>query len=70
MSGVSFFPHTDAVYAQAPYESVNKEEYDKLISSMPATIDFGKLSEYEKEDGTKGTQEFSCVGDVCEVVDV
>jgi len=70
MSGVSFFPHTDAVYAQAPYESVNKEEYDKLVSSMPATIDFGKLSEYEKEDGTKGTQEFSCVGDVCEVVDV
>ena len=70
MSGVSFFPHTDAVYAQAPYEEINKEEYDKLVSSMPTTIDFSKLSEYEKEDGTKGTQEFSCVGDVCEVVDV
>ena len=70
MSGVSFFPHSDAVYAQAPYESIDKEKYDKLVSSMPSTIDFAKLSEYEKEDGTKGTQEFSCVGDVCEVVDV
>ena len=70
MSGVSFFPHSDAVYAQAPYESIDKSEYDKLVSSMPATIDFSKLSDYEKEDGTKGTQEFSCVGDVCEVVDV
>ena len=70
MSGVSFFPHSDAVYAQAPYESIDKSEYYKLVSSMPATIDFSKLSDYEKEDGTKGTQEFSCVGDVCEVVDV
>ena len=70
MSGVSFFPHSDAVYAQAPYEAIDKEEYEKLVASMPPTIDFSKLSEYEKEDGTKGTQEFSCVGDVCEVVDV
>ena len=70
MSGVSFFPHSDAVYTQAPYEAINKEEYDSLVALMPATIDFSKLSEYEKEDGTKGTQEFSCVGDVCEVVDV
>jgi ribonucleoside-diphosphate reductase alpha chain len=70
MSGVSFFPHSDAVYAQAPYESIDKSEYNELVASMPATIDFSKLSDYEKEDGTKGTQEFSCVGDVCEVVDV
>ena len=70
MSGVSFFPHTDAIYTQAPYEAIDKETYDTLILSMPETIDFGKLSEFEKEDNTKGTQEFSCVGDVCEVVDV
>ena len=70
MSGVSFFPHSDAMYTQAPYESIDEDAYDKLVLSMPHNIDFGKLSEYEKEDGTKGTQEFSCVGDVCEVVDV
>ena len=70
MSGVSFFPHTDAVYTQAPYEAIDKKTYDTLISSMPETIDFAKLNEYELEDNTKGTQEFSCVGDVWEVVDV
>ena len=67
---MSFFPHSDAVYSQAPYESIDEDAYNKLVLSMPDNIDFGKLSEYEKEDGTKGTQEFSCVGDVCEVVDV
>ena len=67
---MSFFPHTDAVYTQAPYEAIDKKTYDTLISSMPETIDFAKLNEYELEDNTKGTQEFSCVGDVCEVVDV
>jgi len=70
MSGVSFFPHSDAVYTQAPYEEIDETTYSDLLSRMPEEIDFYKLQEYEKEDNTKGTQEFSCVGDVCEVVDV
>jgi len=70
MSGVSFFPHSDAVYTQAPYEEVDEATYHDLLASMPKDIDFYKLQEYEKEDTTKGTQEFSCVGDVCELVDV
>ena len=70
MSGVSFFPHSDAVYTQAPYEEVDEATYHDLLASMPKEIDFYKLQEYEKEDTTKGTQEFSCVGDVCELVDV
>ncbi len=70
MSGVSFFPHSDAVYTQAPYEEIDEITYSDLLSRMPEEIDFYKLQEYEKEDNTKGTQEFSCVGDVCEVVDV
>ena len=70
MSRVSFFPHSDAVYTQAPYEEVDETTYHDLLASMPKDIDFYKLQEYEKEDTTKGTQEFSCVGDVCELVDV
>ena len=70
MSGVSFFPHSDAVYTQAPYEEVDEATYHELLASMTKEIDFYKLQEYEKEDTTKGTQEFSCVGDVCELVDV
>jgi len=70
MSGVSFFPYSDAVYMQAPYEAVDEKTYNELLTKMPSEIDFYKLQEYEKEDTTKGTQEFSCVGDFCEVVDV
>jgi len=70
MSGVSFFPYSDAVYMQAPYEAVDEKTYNELLTNMPSEIDFYKLQEYEKEDTTKGTQEFSCLGDFCEVVDV
>ena len=41
---------------------ISNENYDVLRNAIE--------QEYEKEDTTKGTQEFSCVGDFCEVVDV
>ena len=37
---------------------------------MPEKIDWSKLSEYEQEDNTLGTQTLACTGDVCEVVDI
>ena len=37
---------------------------------MPKTIDFSKLSEYEKEDHTSGNRELACRAGVCEVVDI
>ena len=33
-------------------------------------IDWSKLSEYEQEDNTHGSQTLNCSGDVCEVVDI
>jgi ribonucleoside-diphosphate reductase alpha chain len=70
MSGVSFLPHSDHTYQQAPYQDVTKEDYEVLLAQMPAKIDWSKLSEYEKEDGTKSSQTFACSGDVCEIVDL
>ena len=70
MSGVSFLPHSDHTYQQAPYQDCSKEEYIELLSTMPKKIDWGKLSEYEQEDNTKSSQTFACSGDVCEVVDI
>lgn len=70
MSGVSFLPHSDHTYQQAPYQDATKEEYEALLAIMPAKIDWAKLSEYEKEDGTKSSQTFACSGDVCEIVDL
>ncbi len=70
MSGVSFLPHSDHTYQQAPYQDCSEEEYKDLLNTMPKSIDWSKLSEYEQEDNTKSSQTFACSGDVCEVVDI
>ncbi len=69
VSGVSFLPHSDHSYQQAPYQEVNQREYEELLAVMPPKIDWTKLSDYEKEDTSKGTQTFACVGS-CEIVDL
>ena len=70
MSGVSFLPHSDHTYQQAPYQDCTKEEYEELLAKMPESIDWSKLSEYEQEDNTIAMQTMACTGDVCEVVDI
>ena len=70
MSGVSFLPYDDHIYQQAPYQECSKTDYETLLSIMPSTIDWTKLSGYEKEDNTSGSQTLSCSGDSCEIVDL
>jgi len=70
MSGVSFLPHTDHTYAQAPYQEVSKEVYEGTVAKMPLDIDWSRLVDYEKEDRTAGMQTFACSGDSCEIVDL
>lgn len=70
MSGVSFLPHSDHTYQQAPYQDCTKHEYEMLLSVMPDKIDWAKLSEYETEDTSKGTSTFACSGGICEIVDL
>ena len=70
MSGVSFLPHSDHTYQQAPYQDCTVEEYKALLKEMPQKIDWTKLSAYEKEDSTKSSQTFACTGDSCEIVDI
>jgi len=70
MSGVSFLPHSDHTYKQAPYQECSKSDYEILLSVMPEKIDWSKLSDYEKEDTSKGTSTFACVGGSCEIVDL
>jgi ribonucleoside-diphosphate reductase alpha chain len=69
MSGVSFLPFSDHVYAQAPYQDCTEEEYEELLSRMPKDIDWSKLSEYEKDDHTIASQELACSSsDGCEIL--
>ena len=70
MSGVSFLPYNEHTYQQAPYQECGKSDYEEMLKLMPAKIDWAKLSEFEKEDGTKSSQHLACTGDVCEIVDI
>jgi len=70
MSGVSFLPFNDHTYQQAPYQDCGKSDYTMLKSLMPKSIDWSKLSEYESEDNTAGSQTLACSGDSCEIVDL
>ena len=70
MSGVSFLPHSDHSYQQAPYQECTEGEYGIMKEMMPDSINWSKLSEYEKVDTTAGNQTFACTGDTCEIVDI
>lgn len=70
ISGISFLPHSDHSYKQAPYQDCTKEQYEALSAKMPKNVDWTLLKNYEKEDRTAGTQTFSCTGDKCEIVDL
>jgi ribonucleoside-diphosphate reductase alpha chain len=70
MSGISFLPHSDHTYQQAPYQECSKEEYNKLLKAMPRSIKWSALCDYEKEDNTAAMQTLACTGDTCEIVDL
>jgi len=70
VSGVSFLPHSDHTYRQAPYQEITKEEYKEWQMKMPTNVDWAKVGEYEEEDHTAGTQTYACSGGSCEVVDL
>ena len=67
MSGVSFLPHTDHTYKQAPYQDILKEDYEILLKKMPKNVEWSKLAEYEKTDMTIGAQELACTAGFCEI---
>jgi ribonucleoside-triphosphate reductase len=68
MSGVSFLPHSEHTYRQAPYQEINEDAYKAALYAMPKDVDWSLISEYEKEDSTTGHKEFACTGNKCELV--
>jgi ribonucleoside-diphosphate reductase alpha chain len=70
VSGISFLPFSEHTYKQAPYQDIDENEYNELMKTMPKTIDWSKLQEFEKEDTTSGSKELACTAGVCEVVDI
>lgn len=64
--GVSLLPKTEHVYKQAPYQPVEEETYQELLSKMPE-LDWSKLAQYESDDFTTASHELACVAGVCEI---
>ena len=70
-SGVSFLPHNDHTYQQAPYQDIEREDYLEWQQAYDyVTLDWNKLTEFEKEDTTTGSRELACTADSCEIVDL
>lgn len=67
MSGVSFLPHSDHSYKQAPYQEISEQEYLAFLDKMPKEFSWSLLSEYELEDSTTSSKELACVAGVCEI---
>ena len=70
ISGISFLPYADHSYQQAPYQECDENQYNEMRKKMPDNIDWNELSKYEQEDHTRGSQEYACTGDKCEIVDL
>jgi ribonucleoside-diphosphate reductase alpha chain len=70
VSGISFLPFSEHTYKQAPYQDIDEETYNELLTKMPSSVDWSKLQEFEKEDTTSGGRELACTAGVCEVVDL
>ena len=70
VSGISFLPHSDHSYKQAPYQECDKDTWQAMVDIMPSAIDWSGLSEFEVDDTTKGSQQLACSAGVCEIVDI
>lgn len=66
MNGVSFLPHSEHSYEQAPYQPITREEYEARVAAMPK-IDWSQFTTVEHVDSTQGAQLLACAGGVCEL---
>jgi len=64
-NGLAVLPHSEHTYVQAPFETIDKERYDELVSHLHS-IDLTKVIEIE--DLTDQKAEAACAGGVCEIV--
>ena len=61
LTGLAFLPFDDHTYSQAPFQPIDKAEYEEALTKMPKSLDWHNLKDYEKEDNTKVSQEYTCL---------
>lgn len=70
IGGLTFLPHSDHTYRQAPYEEITELQYVELVDSLPEWLDWEALSKYEETDNTTVAQELACTAGACEIMHV
>jgi len=66
IGGLSFLPRSGQSYQLPPYETITKEQYEKLAQKYE-NIDYSKLVTYELRDETEQAKELACSGGLCEI---
>lgn len=68
VSGISFLPHSDHTYQQAPYQDLTPAEFAAWIIANPMPkVDWSELADFEKTDNTVAMQTLACVAGACEI---
>lgn len=67
VAGVSFLPHSDHSYKQAPYQECTEEDFCALLEKMP-TFNWDDLALFERDDSTINVKELACTSGVCEIL--
>jgi len=67
VSGVSFLPHSDHSYRQAPYQEIDRAAFLNKTAEMPKAVQWSDLTEFELEDTTVASQTLACTGGSCEL---
>jgi ribonucleoside-triphosphate reductase len=65
IGGVSFLPHSDHSYRQAPYQEIDVVEYNTMLEKMP---DINWESFIEITDNVEGAQTLACSAAGCEIL--
>lgn len=63
-TGLSFLPHSNHTYKQAPFEDISKDEFNRLFSVLH-DVDVSRIIEFD--DDTELTNELACAGGQCEI---
>ena len=67
VTGLSFFPHSEHTYRQAPYEEITGEQYNALRALTPDELDIDRLAMFENAATTTMHHELACTGGACEI---
>jgi hypothetical protein len=66
-TGISLFPYDNGTYQQAPFESCDKETFEKYYAQIKE-LDMTQVKEFE--NNVKFSELVSCAGGACELVQI